>query len=180
VCDSIEHFLLNGRDILDIQKAIAYFKKRTPSGKKEKDEIDNSILALNSLLKTKLLELDKLKIEEYDERTKYLLVKGVAISVSPDMVLRKDSSKGKLVGALKLHIIKNNKLDEDGQKIVAMIVRKYVEDYIVRAGEIVKPSLCFSLDVFRQSLICCPSSTLRTWNDVEVACEEIAARWDSI
>jgi hypothetical protein len=178
--NGIKSYLSDGRDISAVQDEIYRLRNRKPSNDNQKRDAINSIAALELLLKTKLSKLDGLTISDYDEKSKLLPIVGVGVSVDPDLVVKKKTESGLFIGALKLHIIKNNKLQKEGQKIVAMLLHKYTEDHIAATGEVAKNSLCLSYDVFSRNLECCPNSYVRGWAQIEDACEEIAARWDSI
>lgn len=100
-------------------------------------------------------------------------ISGVQISVNPDLLIYENDS---IVGALKLHIAKGS-LEEDSQKTVAVMLRKYLETiYEVEPNR----KLCVSLDVFSRSLVNSPEAYRRVMSSVEACCEEIAARWDSV
>lgn len=178
--NGIKSYLSDGRDVIAIQDEISRLKKKKPLNDNQKRDAINSIAALEHLLKTKLSKLDGLAISDHDEKSKLLPIAGVGVSVDLDLIVRRKTDSGLFVGAMKLHIIKNNSLKSEGQKIVAMLLHKYAEDHIVATGEKAKHSLCLSYDVFSRNLECCPNSYIRGWAQIEDACEEIAARWDSI
>ena len=140
----------------------------------------NSALALENLLEIEL-QFPGCEIEVYTGKKKHILINGVAISIHPDLIIRKAGNTFTSVGALKFHIIKQS-LKAESQQIVALMLNEYVQRYVIQPGknERLNKKLCLSVDVFAQSSECCPESTRKRMSHIEVSCEEISARWASI
>ncbi len=110
-----------------------------------------------------------------------LMMSGVAVSVRPDFYVRQTRRGRDYIGALKFHWIKDDAstLGEDGGTYVATALYQYLLDH---GPDGVTPDhkLCFSIDLFRQSAWEAPISYRRLRTHLEVACEEIALRWDTV
>lgn len=133
-----------------------------------------SIDALDAFA-TKLLDsldLAGLTIERGETYAERLAIAGVTVSVSPDFVVR--SSKG--VGALVLYFNKTNPLDENSGAYVASLLHQFVEERLGHVG-VPDPGACRVIDVLNGKVYTAPKSYKRRRQDIEAACQEIAAVW---
>jgi hypothetical protein len=145
-------------------------------------EQDNrlSIEALEALLNTDNVYLEGCAISSYDDGNELVNISGVAISINPDLVIRKEIDGVTHVGAMKLHISKTNSLSEESQKIVAVLLFQYVDEFIKEEDEAASSKICLSFDVFKQHIEFCPSAYKLRVRKIEAACEEIALWWESM
>ncbi len=117
----------------------------------------------------KLFEGDKTQAPKLE-------VKGVDVSVRPEILLTHEDRKGKLTeGAIKLYIKKEPLTDEAG-KYVATLLRKYVEEFPMFGYECNR-SYCYVVDVFAGRVFKAPYANKQRWHSIEAACEEIRNRW---
>ncbi len=173
--EAIVKFFISGYDETIITQAIDEIRV---SALKD-EEKDNSILALEEILKTDLPDLDGVTIQRYNPRKKpKLTVKGLDVSVNPDLVLMKDDK----VGCLKVHIIKtvSSRLNNEAQKLVGTMLTNFTDLYLTEEDTPPFKNYCISVDCFGNSYEVAPKSDSRRWADIEAACEEIALRWESI
>jgi hypothetical protein len=107
-----------------------------------------------------------------------LRVEGVAISVSPSVILRRVNRRGRVEsGALLLAIRKGEVLDERSGIAVGEMLRLSLTQ---NGYQSVKPMLCVVADVFGGAVYSAPSRSQRLGSEIESACREIAVRWPSI
>ena len=80
--------------------------------------------------------------------SKSVLVNGVEIITSPDVIFKLSIENITYVGAVKIHIAKTNVFDYSQQKSVATTIYQYLKEVVAVEGEQVNPELCLSIDVF--------------------------------
>ncbi|HEX3800731.1 MAG TPA: hypothetical protein VH413_18705 [Verrucomicrobiae bacterium] len=125
------------------------------------------------------LDLADVEVIECRHGASKLLIAGVEISVRPEFILRRSKDGQSEIGIEKIYFSKNNRLTEDSGAYVAALVRRYAEEYLMSQGQ-VNYRNCSVLDVFGERIFCSPRLMSRKLQDVESACQEIAARWDTI
>jgi len=158
-----------------ILDAIKEIKK---SVRLKENEIENSITVMESVLGASLPDLSKVKKSRYRGRKEYLNIEGVDISVYPDVILR----KGGKVGCINLHIIKTERyrLNKEASKHITTVQNKFLENYVVKTGEVVNPLLCISMDCFGNSHEIGTKSFSTRLSNIHTACEEIVLWWESL
>ncbi len=102
---------------------------------------------------------------------------GVTISVRPEVVLRSVDRHGCMrSGVLKLYFSKHHPLDERSGQYIATVLQAHAEQHLKQLGP-VDHRLVRVFDVFAGKVYVAPKARTRRLGDVELACEEIAARW---
>lgn len=139
---------------------------------------DNSLLILKQIRSHSLPDLTAYKKTRYSLKTSSINIKGLEISICPDIIIR----KGNKVGGLKIHIIKteNQRLTKEAGQAVSVLLNQYISSNIAADDEVVDLKLCISYDCFNDSHTIAPSAVKRRLEEIETACEEIVLRWDSI
>jgi len=106
-----------------------------------------------------------------------LRVAGVGIRVWPQLVLQSVDRHGhNKVGVMKLYFSKHHPLDERSGQYIATLLQAFAEQHLAPLGP-VDPRLVRVVDVFAARDYLAPKARSRRLCDVQVACEEIAARW---
>lgn len=101
---------------------------------------------------------------------------GVAISVRPEVLLRKKVTGAvSEIGAIKLCFSKNKRLSEESASYIGAILHEYMQSVypdlrVIRAR-------CQVVDVFGRKVFEAPRAYKTRLQDVEAACEEIARAW---
>lgn len=114
-----------------------------------------------------------------DSHPNKLDIAGVLISVRPDVIIQsKHKTKGDTAGGLLLSFSKEPKRNEFGVT-AATLVHMYAEQEFSPASY-PDPKICFSLDVFGQTLTPTPVSSKARKTNMVAACEEIAVLWPTI
>jgi hypothetical protein len=102
---------------------------------------------------------------------------GVSIRVSPQVVLQALDRQGhNKVGVMKLYFSKHHPLDERSGQYIATLLQAFAEQHLAPLGPI-DPRLVRVVDVFAGREYLPPKARARRLCDVQLACEEIAARW---
>ena len=147
----------------------------------EKDNFtDSSIKALTIVLESNTLSDSGFTFLPYDGDNPKMTIEGVEISVYPDFIVNYESRGNEYIGAAKVHLSRSGRFGDEGAKYISTILSKFTQDHIDKSGRTVKNTACVSYDVFTDSLIDCPKSIVRRWQDIEAGCKNIVAIWDSI
>lgn len=112
-------------------------------------------------------------------KIKSIILNGVEIIISPDVIIRLELDGKKYIGAVKIHISKNNVFDNEQSRYISSLIFKYLKDVIAKEGEEVLEELCLSIDVFGDKVISVPKNVPNTLKNIEVICEEVKSIWDA-
>lgn len=123
------------------------------------------------------LNIDGCELFEGDKtQAPKLEVKGVDVSVRPEILLTHKDRKGKLTeGAIKLYIKKEPLTDKAG-KYAATLLREHVEEF-PRFGYDCNRTYCYVVDIFAGKVFKAPHGNKQRWHSIEEACEEIRSCW---
>lgn len=108
-------------------------------------------------------------------RAKPLRLRGVAVSVFPDVYLAEIGTEHH-VGALKFHMSRTHRLTSEALQNVSLLLLRYGE----QGASAVRRSQCLSVDVFSGACESAPRAVKTRTRDIEAGCEEIAARWPGL
>jgi hypothetical protein len=180
VRDIIAGYFKTGQDEEFLLKAIADFEKRVPETEFQEQDIALSIESLELFLETDTSPLDGCEVSPYLGENHLVNIAGVDISVNPDLIITKRINANIQLGAAKLHLSKSNYLSTESQEIVALMLHNYANDYMLGSGEVANPKLSVSIDVFNQTIECCPKAFKTRMKFIYAACEEIALRWPTL
>ena len=108
-----------------------------------------------------------------------LTIHNVAVSVRPDLMLRGEGKKGKLIGAMKLHFPTTFSLDAESAGLVSAVSQEWCKVYMPDAGSTFGP-YCSVLDVGSKTFFPGVLSTIQRMKDVSAACQNYTALWDSM
>lgn len=163
-----------------ITDCIEALERKVTDSEHAQNQINASIEGLEAVLDGNSDFNSNFVFEFYEGDNPKLIIEGVEVSVYPDLIIRSISRKVKYVGAMKLHMSKSFPVPEEGGKYIAAVLYRFVEKHVKKRGENVKTSHCLSYDIHTDSLVECPAAVKRRWDDIEAACMNIAAIWDSI
>lgn len=160
--------------------AALQLESEIPNSEWDADDLRLSATALRELCSSlDSLHFDDLQVFSGPTDSHKLVVAGVEVSVRPELLLQGMWRGQTVIGAIKLHFPKTYDIGSAGLGTIAMVLHKYLEQHPFADG-VVSRRHCQAVDVFRGAVECAPGSTLRRWQDVEAACEEIAVRWQSL
>lgn len=148
----------------DISGSEFYIQDKQASAQAIEDFLDTS----------EQIDIDGLSAHAFEKKeNSIMLVSGVNISIRPDIIL-KDKKSGEIVGAIKLHFSKTHPLTSKSREYIATAIRVDLEK---NGYKNIDHKKCYSVDTPSQSASHAPKAYKRKINDIEAACEEIAARW---
>ncbi|AJR04773.1 hypothetical protein [Siansivirga zeaxanthinifaciens] len=104
---------------------------------------------------------------------------GVEIIISPDVIFKIKIGEKIFLGAVKIHISKNNIFDKVQSRYISSLLSKYLSEVVASEGEIVLEEFCLSIDVFGESVIKVPNNLSKTLSEIEFICEEIKSLWNA-
>lgn len=164
--------ILNGIDDLLLRKPI---KTRQLNDKTV------SLEAMRRFINLKLPDLLCDVPHEVIKKPKFksIFLNGVEIIISPDVIIRVELDGKKYLGAVKIHISKNNVFDNLQSRYISTLLYKYLKEVIANDDEEVLDSLCLSIDVFGDSIISVPKNISHTVNDIEMICDEVKTVWNA-
>lgn len=110
-------------------------------------------------------------------KSKSIVINGVEIIISPDIIVKIEIDGKKYVGAVKVHISKNNIFDNDQSKYISSLLFKYLKEVVASHDEEVLEELCLSIDVFGEKITHAPLNLSKSLSEIEVICEEIKSMW---
>jgi hypothetical protein len=123
------------------------------------------------------LELAGVVASPVGEEPPPLEMSGVYIRVWPQVVLQSVDRRGQVhVGVMKLYFSKHHPLEERAGEYIATLLQAFTEQHLGVLGQ-VDERLVRVVDVFAGREFQAPHARTRRMNDVQLACEEIAARW---
>lgn len=176
---AVEYFC-NQLDPEIIVRGIEELELESPTTDFQKNDLDNSILFLENLLDIELPDFEELELSPYEGNNPKLNLKGLEISVYPDVIIRGKVSGSKIVGAIKIQTSLTNPLTTEGAKSVATLIHSFVQEHIVVKGEKAHLKNCLSIDVFARNVEYAPNSYKRRYTNLEHACSEILLWWDKL
>jgi len=107
-----------------------------------------------------------------------MVLRGVEISVYPDLILGDATGKSRRTGALKLYLAKGRDLDEQVGAWMASFLYQY--QVTVAGDKSASPDLCMVYDVRQTKCYEAGKSHKRLFQNVETACQMIAAVWGAL
>lgn len=177
--ETIILFLIGSKGEDYVLSIIEDLEKKTPRSDFQDNDNKLSAELLESFLDSDISLLDGCKINICDHDNVLVDINGVNISINPDLIVVKKINKTTQIGAIKLYLPKTE-LSEEGQKIVATMIYIYVDKNLIQKDEVANLKLCLSFNVFNKHFECAPTAYKLRMRQIEIACEEIALRWDAI
>lgn len=167
-------------DIQPILSGIEVLKARTPDTDWKKNDRHVSIEAMERFIKMKLPSV--LQDHKYEIlpklKTKSFYVNGVEILVSPDLIIKALIDGQYFVGAVKIHVSKNDLFDSAQNRCVTTCIYQYLDLQFDNSLDVfVLPELCICVDVFADTFRNAPENIENTLVEIEVMCEEIKKIW---
>jgi hypothetical protein len=169
-------------DINPILEGIEQLKSKKPETDWQVNDRKVSLEAMERFVRMKLPEILK-DMDDFEILKKFefksFIFSGVNILVSPDVIVRGSINGKKYIGALKLHVSKSGAFDPEQSKYVATCIYNYLKSMVRDEDVIVLPQLCFSLDVFADTIISAPSNINYINIKIDEYCKQIIKLWDA-
>ena len=152
---------------------------------KKPQQIQNRAVSLEAMQRFLNIKLPIIfknhSCEPIKERlVKSTFVNGVEVIVSPDIIYKIVLGGKAYLGAVKLHISKNNVFDTKKSSKVSAILYKYMKELSENYEAEVLPELCFSIDIFGERAVTTPLNFSSSILELEVICEEIKFLWPTV
>lgn len=180
--EPVAEFFCRGRDRHHIDKAVVSLRSVLTGSTWAIADRRNTAEALDEILVLSAkLPSDGVIYVRGPDQAPPLHIKGVDVSVAPNLLLHFELRGVPCVGAVKFHYPKSEDvaLDRDGGEHVATLLQKWLEAHGPHGRKVVA-SHCFSVDVFRRAVVAAPSASTRRMANVVAACEEISAHWEQL
>jgi len=126
------------------------------------------------------LDLDGLEIMAGSHDSQKIDVGGVNLSVRPELLLKSISHSPLYIGAIKLYLSKDHRLDDESGRYISTVLAHFVSECIATANDTVEKRRCLVFDIFGGEVYQAPKATKRRFNEIESACEEIALLWPHV
>lgn len=154
---------------------------RKPESKRQERDKRVSLEAMERFIEMKLPSIIKnIDYEVIKPKVKSTFISDVEIIVAPDLIIKGHLNGKTVIGAVKIHISKENTFDLQQSKIVAYTIAKYLDKEIAKDGIIVLPELCFCIDVFGDRIISAKECDTQVDKKILEICREIKRLWTTI
>lgn len=126
------------------------------------------------------LNFEGLTVTQGNNSPPRLNLSGVEISVRPEFHLAGTHRQQPFVGGLKLYYSKDTPLTDVTAPYISAIVKRFVDDHVGSTTVPARAQHCLVLDVFAGKVHSAPTAITRRFQDIEAACDEIAAIWPRV
>ncbi|WP_055436035.1 hypothetical protein [Lacinutrix algicola] len=170
----IKKSIANNCDLEPVFKGIEELKLRRPEKPRQISDKQVSLEALRRFVNIKLPKLLKDIPHDLIKKvpSKSIKISGVEIIISPDVIYKLKINGKVYIGAVKIHISKNNIFDNQQSRCISGLIYKYLKEVVALEGEEVLEELCLSIDVFGDKAISTPYNLPKVLNDIELICKK--------
>ena len=133
-------------------------------------------VSIEAIVKVRDMRFDNILVEGYEViklKDTSIEIEDIRISINPDIVFRYREDGVIKIGALKFHVSKSKPFDLQQSKLVANLVKAFLEEKVVAEGEIVDEKLCWSYDVFAERLLGAEKDSQISGLEVKNLCKEL-------
>ncbi len=147
-------------------------------------QLQNKMVSLEALDHFIALKLPTiLKNHKYEvireKEIKSVIIDNVEIIVSPDVVFKIDLNGETFIGAIKLHLSKNNVFNLKQSLTVSTLLHQYCLRLSEKHGLKVLPELCYSVDVFGEQIVSAPINAKPYLLRIRNICKEVKKYWST-
>jgi hypothetical protein len=173
-------FIKNGFSYDEIISGINDLQAKQCLTEFQRNDRNTSIEALRLFLELQFpKDFDKLKCSFVPIEQKEIVVDGVLIIISPDLILRWEKDGKKYIGGIKFHISKSSKFDYEKASFAAGLLYLYLQKKVAGPDEIVDSSSCLCVDVFSTRICSTPRDKSEFSIKLKDACHEIKLLWEA-
>lgn len=172
--------IISNGDFNPINEGINELKLRNPKSKRQIIDKQVSVEALRIFKEIKLPELLKDIPFEVIKTKKFksIIMDGVEVIVSPDVIYRIRIDGQNYIGGVKLHVAKGNIFEVKQLKYISSLIYEYLQEIIAEDDEIVMSELCLSLDIFGKRVVSAPNNNVNNIKTIHGLCREIKTLWN--
>jgi hypothetical protein len=168
-----KYFELKG-DIKVIKEGIDSLMRKIPKSKRQENDKHTSIEALERFIQMRLPSiLDEIDYYVIKTNVNCVSFSDVTVKVAPEIIIKGKLRGETVIGAIKIHISKNNSFDLKQSQFVATIIYDYLKDAFAESNEIVLPELCFCLDIFAGRIVSVPDNLEAFNSEILNICNDI-------
>jgi len=177
----IRKSIVNHCDLKPILDGIEELKLRKPEKQRQIQDRAVSIDALNRYIRIKLPDVLRNVPYEIIKKVEFksIILNDVEIIISPDVIFRIKIEGTTYLGAVKVHISKNNIFDNVQSRYISSLLYKYLQEVVATGNEVVLDELCLSIDVFGDRVISAPKNLSKSLSDMVDICEEVKSLWNA-
>lgn len=176
---SIKKSLSNNGDSKPIIEGLQRLKEKTPVKPRQILNKTISIEAIQRYMEIKIpkiLKNHKIDIIKKPE-IRSILIEGVEILISPDVIFTMVYNGERYIGAVKIHISKRNIFQLQDSKTVSFLIEQYLKSIQDNYKAKTLPELCFSLDVFDGRMITSPRNKVFFLEKIKEIAKEVKSLW---
>ncbi|MEP3838382.1 MAG: hypothetical protein ABJM36_12080 [Algibacter sp.] len=176
----IKKSIENNCDLEPVFNGIKELKLRKPEKPRQITDRQVSLEALKRFINIKLPKLLKDVPHDIIKKvpSKSIIIKGVEIIISPDVIYKLKINEKVYIGAVKIHISKNNVFNNQQSRYISSLVYKYLKEVVAEKDEEILEELCLSIDVFGEQVISTPNNFSKSLVEIENICEEVKNIWN--
>lgn len=174
---SIKKYLKDVNDFAPIETELERQKTRSIETKRQRTDREVSIQALQRLIEMNLSRLfGNINYEVVKLEVKSIVVNGVQINISPEIVIKATIDGKVMYGGVKIHICKTKPFDLQQCNYVAILLHDFLLK-ITGEDEHVLPQFCICIDVFGDRIVSAKEKHIKESREIRNICNEILEMW---
>lgn len=169
----IKKYFRNVHDVSVLTDAIEAIKQKPEI---KKNAANEKRVSIEAIIKVMEMRFDQILDNPYEVITpedKTVDVEGIRININPDIVFRYVEDDVTKVGAIKFHVAKTKPFNLQQSRLVANLLKQYLEEKVVKEGEVVDERLCWAYDIFAERLLHADKVGGLTKIEVQNLCKEL-------
>lgn len=179
--EAVAHCIASGlEDFGRVERQIEILNQMTPDSIGTQRRITANIEALETFLQmVDTIDLAGAEPRLGENAPPRLAIRNVDVSVRPEVLLSGQGRNGRLVGGIKLHFPRTNRLDERAAGYVSAVLQEWCSRNLADEGQVSGP-MCYVIDIGSQRAYAGVRATAQRIRDIEDACATIHALWPTI
>ncbi len=176
---SIKRYLTDVNDYTPIEQGVEKLKDKIVNSKRQGIDKAVSIEALQKMIEVNLPRiLGNVPYQVIKPEVKFVIVNGVKIMVSPELVIKAKIGGRIVYGGVKIHLSKTKPFDSKQCNFVAILMYDYLSE-LAGENEHVAPQFCLCVDLFSNRVVSAKENHISESQEINKICNEIAQLWIS-
>lgn len=176
---SIKRYLSDVNDYTPIEQGVEKLKDKIVNSKRQGIDKAVSIEALQKMIEVNLPRiLGNVPYQVIKPEVKFVIVNGVKIMVSPELVIKVEIGGRIVYGGVKIHLSKTKPFDSKQCNFVAILMYDYLTE-LAGENEHVAPQFCLCVDLFSNRVVSAKEDHISESQEINKICNEIAQLWIS-
>lgn len=126
------------------------------------------------------IEISGLTVQQAPNSASALSIQGVDISVRPEFLMSGAYRNQNYTGGIKLYFSKDDPLTADSAPYITAVVMLHIQNHCLPPDHSARHTNCQVVDVFARRVHAAPRAITRRFQDIDVACQEIALWWPTM